>query len=93
MARATLDIDILIIELLQQQGLIKKEAEAYLKKEIYQLELEDIQKVKSYSHHFGSSAKDKLIQEILDLRRETLFKKLAKQSLSPNAQLEPASSH
>ncbi len=80
MARATHDMDILIIELLQQQGLIKKEAEAYLKKEIYQLEQEEIQKVKNYSRHFGLSAKEKLIQEILDLRRETLFKKLAKQS-------------
>ncbi len=80
MARATHDIDILIIEFLQQQGLIKKEAEAYLKREIYQLQPEEIQKVKNYARHFGLSAKEKLIQEILDLRRERLFNRLSKQS-------------
>ncbi len=90
MARATHDIDILIIELLQNQGLIKKEAEAYLKREIYQLEQEEIQKVKNYARHFGLSAKEKLIQEILDLRRETLFKKLATQNPTPQLQADSA---
>ncbi|WP_165313395.1 hypothetical protein [Vibrio ziniensis] len=79
MARAIHDFDVLIIELLQQQGLIKKEAEALLKNEVYRLEAEEIQKIKNYATHFGLSAKDKLIQEILDLRRETLFNKLSKQ--------------
>jgi len=78
MARVTHDFDVLIIELLQQQGFIKKEAEAYLKNEVYRLEPEEIQKIKNYAKHFGLSAKEKLIQEILDLRRETLFNKLSK---------------
>jgi len=78
MARATHDIDVLIIERLQQQGLIKREAEAYLKQQVYQLEQDEIQKVKNYARHFGLKAKEKLIEEILDLRRETLFKKLTK---------------
>ncbi len=88
MARATHDIDILIIEFLQQQGFIKKEAEAYLKREIYQLQPEEIQKVKNYARHFGLSAKEKLIQEILDLRRERLFNKLEKQSKNTKPKVE-----
>ncbi len=79
MARAIHDFDVLIIELLQQQGFIKKEAEALLKNEVYRLEAEEIQKIKNYATHFGLPAKEKLIQEILDLRRETLFNKLSKQ--------------
>jgi len=78
MARAAHDIDILIIELLQAQGLIKKEAQAILKREVYQLEQDEIDKIKNYATHFGITAKEKLIQEILDLRRETLFNKLSK---------------
>lgn len=79
MARKFTQLDKIIIGLLQNKGLIKKEAEARLKQEVYQLQPEEIVKIKNYDTHFGIGAKDKLIQEILDLRREALFCKLSSQ--------------
>ncbi|ACY52047.1 hypothetical protein ND926_06035 [Vibrio diabolicus] len=75
MARAVNPIDETIIKLLQDQGLIRSEAEARLKKEVYRLQPNEIEKVKNYAQHFGINAKEKLIDEILELRREALIKK------------------
>ncbi len=77
MARTTHSIDRVIIQLLQRRGYIKKEAEAYLRREVYQLQPEEVAKIKNYSEHFGLKAKDKIIQEILELRREALFCRLS----------------
>ncbi len=81
MARKINQLDKVIIELLQSQGFIKKEAEACLKREVYQLQPAEITKIKNYDTHFGMSAKDRLIQEILDLRREALYSKLIQEIL------------
>ncbi|KIP71760.1 hypothetical protein [Vibrio jasicida] len=79
MTRAVNQTDEAIIKLLQSQGLIKSEAEARLKKDVYRLHPSEIEKVKNYAQHFGISAKKKLIDEILDLRREALIKKISRQ--------------
>ncbi|WP_051119290.1 hypothetical protein [Vibrio campbellii] len=78
MSRAVNPADEVIIKLLQNQGLIKSEAEARLKDEVYRLHLHEIEKVKNYDQHFGINAKEKLIDEILDLRREALIKKISR---------------
>ncbi|ELA7829920.1 hypothetical protein Q6U52_000057 [Vibrio alginolyticus] len=75
MARAVNPTDETIIKLLQEQGLIRSEAEARLKREVYRLQPNEIAKVKNYAQHFGINAKEKLIDEILDLRREALMKR------------------
>lgn len=46
MARAVNPTDETIIKLLQEQGLIRSEAEARLKKEVYRLQPNEIEKVK-----------------------------------------------
>lgn len=61
-----------IIKLLQGQGLIKSEVEARLKRDVYRLAPEEVNKIKNYAKHFGIDAKEKLIDEILDIRRESL---------------------
>lgn len=76
MAREKHPLDHSIIKLLQEKGLVKKEAHAYLKKEVYQLEASDIIKVNNYAAHFGLSAKEKMIEEVLDLRRERILNRL-----------------
>ena len=78
MSRAVTPADEVIIKLLQKQGLIKSEAEACLKDEVYRLHPHEIEKVKNYDQHFGINAKEKLIDEILDLRREALIKKISR---------------
>ncbi|MGP8304626.1 hypothetical protein [Vibrio sp. YIC-376] len=80
MARAVNQADEVIIKLLQQHGLIKSEAEARLKRDIYRLQPSEIEKVKNYAQHFGIHAKEKLIDEILELRRESLLAKLTLRS-------------
>ncbi|AIV05216.1 MULTISPECIES: hypothetical protein [Vibrio] len=77
MVKAVNPTDEIIIKLLQHQGCIKSEAEVLLKKEVYRLQPDEIEKVKNYAQHFGIDAKEKLIDEILELRRETLLKKIA----------------
>ncbi|HHP0463053.1 TPA: hypothetical protein ACRZZI_000634 [Vibrio harveyi] len=77
MVKAVNPTDEIIIKLLQLQGCIKSEAEVLLKKEVYRLQPDEIEKVKNYAQHFGIDAKEKLIDEILELRRETLLKKIA----------------
>ncbi|GBK99772.1 hypothetical protein [Vibrio harveyi] len=77
MVKAVNPTDEIIIKLLQHQGYIKSEAEVLLKKEVYRLQPDEIEKVKNYAQHFGIDAKEKLIDEILELRRETLLKKIA----------------
>ena len=68
MSRAVNPADEVIIKLLQNQGLIKSEAEARLKDEVYRLHPHEIEKVKNYDQHFGINAKERLIDEILDLK-------------------------
>ncbi|EJL6395223.1 hypothetical protein ABKZ05_001131 [Vibrio navarrensis] len=72
--------DSTIIKLLQQRGLIKSEAVARLKQDVYRLHPEEVTKVKNYAEHFGIHAKEKLIDEILDLRREALIHRLSRES-------------
>ncbi len=76
MARQTHPTDTQIIQLLQTKGWVKSEAKARLKKEVYQLEQVDVEKIKNYSEHFGLGAKQRLIDEILDIRRENLIARL-----------------
>lgn len=79
MARKSHPLDRTIIKLMQQnRGLIKKEAEALLKKEVYRLNPDEIQKVKTYTEHFGLNSQEQLLNEILDLRRDALISKLHK---------------
>lgn len=68
--------DAIVIRMLQQRGYVMSEAKARLKKDVYQLDAGQVQKVKNYVEHFGIHAKDKLIEEILDLRRERLISHL-----------------
>ncbi|MGR5287648.1 hypothetical protein ACP3V5_20190 [Vibrio maritimus] len=70
-------MDATIVRLMQSQGLIKSEARSRLKHEVYQLDPSQIQKVKRYAEHFGINAQEKLIEEILELRRETLISRLS----------------
>ncbi len=79
-ARKSHPLDKTIIKLMQQnRGLIKKEAEALLKKEVYRLSSDEILKVKTYAEHFGLNSQKQLLNEILDLRREALLSKLSSQ--------------
>ncbi|MEH0690974.1 hypothetical protein H4F05_09475 [Vibrio cholerae] len=77
MPRTPHPADMEIIKLLQQQGCIKSEAMQRLKREVYQLQPEEISKVKNYADHFGLRAKEQLIDEILELRRDELLTQLA----------------
>ncbi|MDN2482860.1 hypothetical protein [Vibrio agarivorans] len=76
MARAVNPADKMIIQLLQRQGYIKSEAEKCLKRDVYQLKADEVAKVKNYATHFGIQAKQKIIDEILELRREALIGRL-----------------
>lgn len=67
-----------IVQLLQQQGLIKSEVKTRLKSEVYRLQTDEIVKINNYAEHFGLSAKQKLIDEILDLRRENMISRLTR---------------
>ena len=87
MSRAVNPADEVIIKLLQKQGLIKSEAEARLKDEVYRLHPHEIEKVKNYDQHFGINAKEKLIDEILDLRREALIKKISRPEAAASQQM------
>ena len=78
MSREVNPADEVIIKLLQSQGLIKSEAEARLKDEVYRLHPQEIEMVKNYDQHFGSNAKEKLIDEILNLRRKILIKEISR---------------
>ncbi|EGA70558.1 hypothetical protein VISI1226_00795 [Vibrio sinaloensis DSM 21326] len=76
MTKAVHPADEPIIKLLQQQGLIKSEVEARLKQDVYRLAPDEVNKIKNYAKHFGIDAKERLIDEILDLRRESLVVQL-----------------
>ncbi|MCE0495447.1 hypothetical protein [Vibrio salinus] len=75
MTRKFSEKDQQIIQLLQQQGFIKKEAKEVLKNQVYRLSNNDIVKINNYAQHFGITAKEKLIKEILELRRDALLEK------------------
>lgn len=78
MTRESHPLDTRIIKLMQEkQGLLKKEAKAVLKQEVYRLNPDEIQKVKLYSEHFGLNSQQQLLSEILDLRREALISQLS----------------
>ncbi len=70
MAKLTNPIDKKIVSLLQQQGLIKSEAKNALKRHVYKMAPCDVEKIQNYTTHFGLDAKESLIEEILQLRRE-----------------------
>jgi hypothetical protein len=74
-------LDQQIIVLLQSHGLIKSEAKARLKKEVYKLLPSEIQKVDNYTTHFGLHNKQQLIDEILNIRRENMLLKLSARPL------------
>ncbi|MDC0611762.1 hypothetical protein OAP63_13585 [Vibrio sp.] len=69
-------LDKSLIKLLQNRGQTKREAEEYIKKHVYKLGSDEVAKIKNYNAHFGLHAKEKLIEEILELRRESLIKRL-----------------
>ncbi|MEZ9710662.1 hypothetical protein AB4254_18465 [Vibrio breoganii] len=70
-------LDTQIIQLLQQQGLIKSEANARLKQEVYQLKSEEISKIHNYANHFSMKAKSTMIEEILEVRREAMISSIS----------------
>ncbi|MDR9831484.1 hypothetical protein RCJ22_38505 [Vibrio sp. FNV 38] len=78
MARAINKTDKTIIQLLQKKGFVKSEAERYLKRDVYKLQADEVTKIKNYATHFGINAKQKLIDEILELRRDALLSRLSK---------------
>ncbi|CAM3120333.1 hypothetical protein [Vibrio rarus] len=79
-------LDSEIIRVLQQQGLIKSEAKALIKKKVYKLHKDEVHKIQNYVHHFGIAAKNTIIDEILDVRRETMLSTiLQSQSTSSHA--------
>ncbi|MFC3025264.1 hypothetical protein ACFODT_15785 [Vibrio zhugei] len=77
------NLDQAIIKLLQQQGLIKKEAEARLKQEVYKLDASEVAKIKNYTTHFGLRSQDVMINEILELRREAMYNRLIREAEAP----------
>ncbi|WP_425666928.1 hypothetical protein ACPUEJ_19615 [Vibrio tubiashii] len=80
MAKRTHELDEVIISELQSHGYIKSEAEAYLKRNVYNLNKSEVATIKNYAEHFGLSAKEKLIEDILELRREKILVKLTVQT-------------
>ena len=82
MSQAKHPLDSQIISLLQQRGMIKSEAKSQLKKQVYKLQASEVNQINNYSNHFGLNAKQKLIDEILDIRREALISSLTSTELS-----------
>lgn len=76
MSQAKHPLDNKIISLLQQRGMIKSEAKIRLKKQVYKLQASEVNQINNYSNHFGLNAKQKLIDEILDIRREAMISSL-----------------
>ncbi len=83
MAKKTHQLDRIIIQLLQFQGLIRKEAEAQIQSEVYQLNHAEITQVKQHALHFGEGAKERLIESLLEKRREAFFLKVQNQLNNP----------
>ncbi|NOJ25634.1 hypothetical protein [Vibrio coralliilyticus] len=79
MTRKLSELDDVIIKNLQDNGFIKSEAEAYLKRNVYKLEKHEVDTIKNYTEHFGLNAKERIIEDILELRREALMLKLISQ--------------
>ena len=80
MTRKLSELDDVIIKNLQDNGFIKSEAEAYLKRNVYKLEKHEVDTIKNYAEHFGLNAKERIIEDILELRREARMLKLISQS-------------
>jgi ABC-type phosphate transport system auxiliary subunit len=76
MSQAKHPLDHKIIALLQQRGMIKSEAKTRLKNQVYKLQASEVNQINNYSNHFGLNAKQKLIDEILDIRREAMISSL-----------------
>ncbi len=88
MAKKTHQLDRIIIQLLQFQGLIKKEAEAQIQSEVYQLNHAEITQIKQHALHFGEGAKERLIEALLEKRREAFFFKVQNQLNNPLLHLD-----
>lgn len=82
MAKLTNPIDKKIVSLLQQQGLIKSEAKSALKRNVYKMAPCDVEKIQNYTTHFGLDAKETLIEEILQLRREKFMSRISEDQLT-----------
>lgn len=82
MARKSHRLDDVIIKQLQSSGYVKSEAEAYLKQNVYKLKQEEVTIIKNYAEHFGLTAKERVIEDILEVRREAILHKLRAQSVS-----------
>ncbi|KJY84658.1 hypothetical protein TW81_03780 [Vibrio galatheae] len=80
MTRKAHNLDEVIISELQSNGYIKSEAEAFLKKNVYKLNKQEIETIKNYAEHFGLNAKERIIEDILELRREALMLKLVSEA-------------
>ncbi|MBB1463581.1 hypothetical protein H5300_09630 [Vibrio sp. SG41-7] len=76
MSKVKHPLDDKIVALLQNSGMIKSEAKSQLKMHVYKLEPSEIKQINNYSRHFGLNTKQKLIDEILDIRRDTMIAKL-----------------
>ena len=84
MSQAKHPFDNKIIALLQQRGMIKSEAKTRLKKQVYKLRAAEVNQINNYSNHFGLNAKQKLIDEILDIRREAMISSLTSEKVGSN---------
>ncbi|WP_117232393.1 hypothetical protein [Vibrio maerlii] len=80
MSKAKHPLDEQIVSLLQQKGLIKSEAKTQLKRDVYNLRKEEVTQIHNYANHFGIHTKKKIIDEILDIRREAMLSRLLKRT-------------
>ncbi|WP_050569126.1 hypothetical protein [Vibrio campbellii] len=69
-------LDSLLINLLGQQGLIKREALKHLNDKVYRLTPEEIKLVKQKELRAGQKAKEAYIKQLLEHKREVFFTKL-----------------
>ncbi|MGD8110080.1 hypothetical protein ACQEXU_03565 [Vibrio sp. TRT 21S02] len=83
MSKRNHPFDKVLIQLLQSQGLIKSEAQQKLQKEVYRLSPPDIERIQYHATHFGESAKQEIIKEILSYKREEYFNRLHDQCNHP----------
>lgn len=73
-------LDRKIITLLQARGFIKNEALNLLSCEVYNLSYRDRSKIREERKHFGEKHIDKIINNIIDIKRENYLLALLKQT-------------